>query len=137
MVLKGDLQEPDILQAMAAFQADLEATGLVGKPTSIVNLLEKVNSALQDGGDERFAVVPDSRELVAQYLLLLEMNDEQGMVSRFLTMDYQEGGRIQALVKDSSAAGGRPRFSERLKRLAPNTLGLLRWKRHQPASSYS
>ncbi len=119
VVLKGDLQEPDILQAMAAFQADLEATGLVGKPTSIVNLLEKVNSALQDGGDERFAVVPDSRELVAQYLLLLEMNDEQGMVSRFLTMDYQEG-RIQALVKDSSAAGTTA-LSERLKRLAPNT----------------
>lgn len=110
VVLKGDLQEPDILQAMAAFQADLEATGLVGKPTSIVNLLEKVNSALQDG-DERFAVVPDSRELVAQYLLLLEMNDEQGMVSRFLTMDYQEG-RIQALVKDSSAAGTTALFGE-------------------------
>ena len=102
VVIKGDLQEPVILRAMAAFQDDLEQTGLVGKPTSIVNLLERVNSALNDG-DPNFAVLPDSRELVAQYLLLLEMNDDQGMVSRLLTMNYQEG-RIQALVKDSSSA---------------------------------
>ncbi len=110
VVLKGDLQEPKVLQAMAAFQNDLEATGLVGKPTSIVNLLEKANSALNDGKEEYIAL-PDSRELVAQYLLLLEMNDEQGMVSRFLTMDYQEG-RIQALVKDSSSAGTTALFEE-------------------------
>ncbi len=110
VVLKGDLQEPKVLQAMAAFQNDLEATGLVGKPTSIVNLLEKVNSALNDGKEE-YTALPDSRELVAQYLLLLEMNDEQGMVSRFLTMDYQEG-RIQALVKDSSSAGTTALFEE-------------------------
>ncbi len=102
VVIRGDLQDPAVLKAMGAFQDDLEKTGLVGKPTSIVNLLERVNSALNEG-DPAFAVLPDSRELVAQYLLLLEMNDEQGMVSRMLTLDYQEG-RIQALVKDSSSA---------------------------------
>lgn len=102
VVVKGDLQDPAVLKAMKAFQDDLEQTGLVGKPTSIVNLLERVNSALNDG-EESYAVLPESRELIAQYLLLLEMNDEQGMVGRLLTLDYQEG-RIQALVKNSSSA---------------------------------
>ncbi|NLJ80864.1 MAG: RND family transporter [Firmicutes bacterium] len=105
VIIKGDLGEPAVLEAMKAFQDDLEKTGLVGKPTSVVNLLERVNSAL-NGGDPKFAVLPLSRELTAQYLLLLEMNDEQGLISRFLTMDYQEG-RIQALVKDASSEGTR------------------------------
>ncbi len=101
VVLKGDLRDPAVLRAMGNFQTDLERTGLVGTPTSIVNLLERVNSALNEG-DPAFAVLPGSRELTAQYLLLLEMNDEQGMLSRFLTLDYSEA-RIQALVKDADS----------------------------------
>lgn len=110
VVIKGDLQDPPILSAIGAFQDDLERTGLVGKPTSIVNLLERVNGALNDG-DPDFVVLPDSRELVAQYLLLLEMNDDQGMVSRLLTLDYQEG-RIQALAKNSSSEATRELFAQ-------------------------
>jgi predicted RND superfamily exporter protein len=107
IVVTGDIREPRILQAMKQFQDDLEATGLVGKPQSVVNLLERTNQALNDG-DPHMQVLPDSRELVAQYLLLLEMNSE-GLLDKFLTIDY-ETARIQALVQDSSAAGTRQLF---------------------------
>lgn len=99
IVIKGDIQSPASLQAIKDFQTDLEATGLVGTPTSLVNILERTNMALNEGNPE-FESLPHSRELVAQYLLLLEMSGA-GYLDRFLTMDYQEA-RIQALVKDSS-----------------------------------
>lgn len=102
IVVKGDIQEPETLRAMKALQTDLEQTGLVGKPNSVVNVLERTNMALNEG-DSAFERLPDSRELVAQYFLLLEMSDD-GFLSRFMTMDYGTA-RIQALVKDSSPEG--------------------------------
>lgn len=102
IVIRGDILEPEVLQAMQYLQDELELTGLVGKPQSVVNLLSRTNQALNDG-DPAMEVLPGGRELVAQYLLLLEMNSE-GLLDKFLTMDYQEA-RIQALVKDSSAVG--------------------------------
>ncbi|NMB26319.1 MAG: RND family transporter [Firmicutes bacterium] len=102
IVIRGDIQDPAVLQAMEHLQDDLELTGLVGKPQSVVNLLSRTNQALNDG-DPTMEVLPSGRELVAQYLLLLEMNSE-GLLDKFLTINYQEA-RIQALVKDSSAVG--------------------------------
>ena len=107
IVLSGDIRDPNVLRAMRQLQDELEATGLVGKPQSVVNLLERTNQALHDG-DPRMQVLPDDRELVAQYLLLLEMNSE-GLLDKFLTIDYQTA-RIQALVQDSSVTGTKRLF---------------------------
>lgn len=108
IVVKGDVLAPNVLKAMKGFQDDLEQTGLVGKPQSIVNVLERTNQALNEG-DPRYAELPDSRELVAQYLLLLEMSDDS-FLNRLLTLNYTEA-RIQALVRDSSPAGTEALFA--------------------------
>ena len=99
IVVAGDIQDPQVLQAMQQLQLDLAETGLVGTPNSVVNVLERTNKAL-NSGDAAYEVLPDSRELVAQYFLLLEMSDGD-FLGRFMTMDYGKA-RIQALVKDSS-----------------------------------
>ncbi|NLK07712.1 MAG: RND family transporter [Firmicutes bacterium] len=109
IVIRGDIQDPAVLTAMEKLQNHLESTGLVGKPQSIVNLLSRTNQALNDG-DPNMEVLPHDRALTAQYLLLLEMNSE-GMLDKFLTLDYQEA-RIQALVKDSSPEGTERLFAE-------------------------
>ncbi len=109
IIIHGDIQDPAVLQAMQQLQDEIEATGLVGKPQSVVNLLARTNQALNDG-DPAMEVLPTGRELVAQYLLLLEMNSE-GLLDKFLTIDYQQA-RIQALVKDSSATGTEMLFSQ-------------------------
>lgn len=102
IIIKGDVRDPAVLQAMQKMQADLEATDLVGKSQSVVNLLARTNRALHDG-DPDMEVLPTDRAMVAQYFLLLEMNSE-GLLDSFVTVDYQQA-RIQALVKDSSRAG--------------------------------
>ncbi len=109
IVITGDLLDPDVLQAMENLQADLEQTGLVGRPQSIVNILQRVNMALNDG-DSSLEVLPKSRELAAQYLLLMEMSGGE-MLEQFITLDYGQA-RIQALVRDSSSEGTTRLFSE-------------------------
>ena len=109
IVISGDLLDPDVLHAMENLQTDLEQTGLVGRPQSIVNILQRVNMALNDG-DPDFEVLPTTRQLAAQYLLLMEMSGGE-MVEQFITLDYGQA-RIQALVKDSSNEATTRLFSE-------------------------
>ena len=109
IVITGDLLDPDVLHAMENLQTDLEQTGLVVRPQSIVNILQRVNMALNDG-DPAFEVLPATRELAAQYLLLMEMSGGE-MLEQFLTLDYGQA-RIQALVRDSSNEATTRLFSE-------------------------
>lgn len=109
IVISGDLLDPEVLHAMENLQTDLEQTGLVGRPQSIVNILQRVNMGLNDG-DPAFEVLPATRELAAQYLLLMEMSGGE-MLEQFLTLDYGQA-RIQALVRDSSNEATTRLFSE-------------------------
>ncbi|MGI6558096.1 MAG: efflux RND transporter permease subunit [Limnochordia bacterium] len=102
LVVEGDILEPKVLRSIESLQDELEATGLTGKPISIVDVLKRVNMALNDG-DPAYKAIPASRELAAQYLLLLEMSDPD-FLTRFITVDYSQA-RIQAMVKDTSPAG--------------------------------
>ncbi|MGI6036418.1 MAG: efflux RND transporter permease subunit [Limnochordia bacterium] len=102
LVIEGDILEPEVLRSIESLQDELEATGLTGKPISIVDVLKRVNMALNDG-DPAHKEIPASRELAAQYLLLLEMSDPD-FLTRFITVDYSQA-RIQAMVKDTSPEG--------------------------------
>ena len=74
--------EPELLARMAKLQQDLAATGLVDKTISVADYVMTINRQLHGGApaDER---VPDSREAVAQYLLLVQARD----LSPLLTAD--------------------------------------------------
>ena len=102
IIVEGDdVTEPQILQSMESFQQELYETGMVGRPTSLTDIISKTNVALQtEEGDNYY--VPDSANLISQYLLLIEMNDSQ-YLERFLTFE-EDGARIQALVKDTGGS---------------------------------
>ena len=102
IVVEGDLQDPKLLTAMKGFQEELKATGIIGEPTSLVNILERTNQAMHEGNPD-YKTVPDDEALIAQYLLLVEMSDDT-YLSKFVTPDYRQA-RIQALVKDTSSSG--------------------------------
>ena len=66
--------EPEQLARIAKLQQDLAATGLVDKTISVADYVMTINRQLHGGApaNER---VPDSREEVAQYLLLVPARD--------------------------------------------------------------
>ena len=102
IIIEGyDVTEPQILQSMESFQQELYETGMVGRPTSLTDIISKTNVALQTGDGNNY-FVPDSANLISQYLLLIEMNDSD-YLERFLTFE-EDGARIQALVQDTSGS---------------------------------
>ncbi len=102
LVVEGRIDNSEVLKAMKGFQEDLKETGIIGEPTSIVNIIERTNQAMHEDKEE-FKKIPNDSNLIAQYLLLIEMSDDS-YLQNFITMDYQKA-RIQALVKDTSSEG--------------------------------
>ena len=95
VAVKGNIQNPKVLQAMEDFQNEIEQIEILSKPTSIVNLLQKTNKALHEGESE-YEILPETEEEVAQYLLLLSLGGSD-QLDNMLSFDYDQA-LIQAKV---------------------------------------
>jgi predicted RND superfamily exporter protein len=68
------IKNPAVLREMARFQAEADThTDLVNKSYSVGDVLMDLNRSFHEG-DLAYNVLPETRELVAQYLLLYEMS---------------------------------------------------------------
>jgi hypothetical protein len=65
------VKEPALLARMADLQTFLATTGLVDTSVSLADYVRRMHREM-NGGDPALEVVPDSPDLVAQYLLTLE-----------------------------------------------------------------
>jgi len=95
VAVKGNIQDPKVLQTMEDFQNEIEKIEILSKPTSIVNLLQKTNKALHEGESE-YEILPETEEEVAQYLLLLSLGGSD-QLDNMLSFDYDQA-LIQAKV---------------------------------------
>ena len=68
---RDGVKDPALLRRIEALQAFLEREPGVARTLSVVDYLRTIHREMH-GGDPRFAVVPDTPELVAQYLLMIE-----------------------------------------------------------------
>nr|MBO2476842.1 hypothetical protein [Bacillota bacterium] len=119
IVLEGDILEPETLRAMEALQAELEAMPWLGDSMSVVDIVKEVGRALNED-DPAYAVIPDSRAAVAQYLLLLSMSGDSTL-EQFLTFD-QATAKIEVPVATTSAQE-RADVLRRIDELAQEMLG--------------
>ena len=101
VAVKGNIQDPKVLQTMEDFQNEIEKIEILVKPTSIVNLLRKTNKALHEGESE-YEILPETEEEVAQYLLLLSMGGSD-QLDNMLSFDYDQA-LIQAKVSSFSTS---------------------------------
>ena len=68
----GIVKEPEILRNLDLLVAEIEAFPLVQRVSSLLDVLKDMNQVMHDGDPARYQV-PDSREFVAQLLLLYEI----------------------------------------------------------------
>ena len=71
----GALKDPDLLSRIAQLQSAISSLPKVGKVTSIVDLLKRSNRVLNND-DPRMEILPESKQAVAQQLLLLEASGD-------------------------------------------------------------
>lgn len=94
------VKDPKVLQGMATLQAFLESQADVGKTQSIVDLIKRMNQAMH-ADNPAFYTVPESRELVAQYLFLYSTSGDPQDFDSFVDNDYQRAS-IWTFIKNDS-----------------------------------
>jgi predicted RND superfamily exporter protein/outer membrane lipoprotein-sorting protein len=96
------IKSPDVLRAMAATQRFLEQDPIVGKTISIADFVRRMNRAMH-GDDPAYDAIPDTRELVSQYLLLYGLSGEPGDLDAYVDYAYRSAN-VWVFVKTDSSA---------------------------------
>ena len=103
VMIEGDemdaVKNPELLQKIAAFQAFAESQPGVGSTSSFADIIARMHREM-NGGDPAFEKIPDSRELIAQYLLLYSMSGDPGDFSDLVDYDYQRA-KIRLMITTS------------------------------------
>ncbi|MFO8034346.1 MAG: efflux RND transporter permease subunit [Candidatus Bipolaricaulota bacterium] len=120
LVVSGDIKSPSVLNPMLEFQAVSESLPEVGYSVSIADYVAEINEALHMSDSDRRGI-PDSRNAVAQLLLLYEMSGDPEDLLRFATSGYDRsrvslrmesvssvelGALVDSIRREAQVAGG-------------------------------
>lgn len=115
VVVRGDLGDPEALEAMLTFQEEAAKLEGVGHATSIATVIRAIHYTLT--GEEG---LPTTREGVAQELLLYQLSGDPSQLSAFMTLDSTEG-LIEVATTSPSTADVR-RMQLKVEEVAARTL---------------
>ena len=101
----GTMKEPEVLRYLEKLQRYLEESELVGKTTSLADVIKRINEAWHDD-DPRYRTIPDSRKAVAQFLLLYLSSGKPSDLQDFVThgTGYDKANVIVQVKSPGSAA---------------------------------
>ncbi len=108
----GQAKDPANLTQVEALQAYLESKPIVTDSFSLVDILKRMNQVFR-GGDPAFDRLPETREEIAQYLLLYSMSGEEEDLARYVDDDFETAVLASRLKTVSSAE--MDRFIEEVK----------------------
>jgi hypothetical protein len=117
----GGIRDPEVLRGMDALETHLRSIGIVTDAFSVVDYLKEINQAMH-GGDPAWHTVPESGDLVAQYLLLYGASSPREDLSNLVDLT-QTTARVSARVKFASSTVYRRQVRELNGWLAANFPG--------------
>ncbi|MDY6950373.1 MAG: efflux RND transporter permease subunit [Thermodesulfobacteriota bacterium] len=82
-------KRPEILEYMADLQAHLEKSGLIGKSTSVADVVRKVNQELIDGKPQNFRI-PSKLQGVAECYMQYQQSHRPHDLWHLVTPDYMQ-----------------------------------------------
>ncbi|NQT27146.1 MMPL family transporter [candidate division KSB1 bacterium] len=100
----GAFKNPAVLTAIDKMQYDVEGTlQVVGNSFALSDYLKRMNKVMH-ADDEAYNVIPESQELIAQYLLLYEMSGDPENLWKVVDYDYKKANLTFQLKSDNSKA---------------------------------
>lgn len=94
-------KRPDVLQYVAKLQGFLESGDLIGKSSSVADVVKKVNQELTDGEPENF-VIPESLQGVAECYMQYQQGHRPHDLWHMVTPDFQRANvTVQFRTGDS------------------------------------
>lgn len=100
---EGGVLEPDYLQQVVQFENWLAVQPGVTNTASIVEVLKDLNKSM-NGDDPAYHVLPETRPLAAQLLLMYEMALPYGLDLTHQIDISKSSSKVVALVRDASSA---------------------------------
>lgn len=97
------IKDPEMLRAMDAMLADLSRDPIVGDTRSLSEYVKRMSQAMNEDRPEAFRI-PDSRDLIAQYLLFYSMSGDPGEFDDLVDYDYQASNLSVLLRTDQLSA---------------------------------
>jgi predicted RND superfamily exporter protein len=92
LVIEGDREEtikrPEVMAYIDKLQTHLEGLKTVGKTSSVVDIVKRINYVLH-GEDAAFDSVPKDQDEIGQYLFLFSMTGDPNDLDNFLDYNYQ------------------------------------------------
>ena len=101
---KNAFKNPDVLKLVNKMQNKVENDlQIVGNSFSLTDYITRMNKVM-NADKEKFNVIPDTKEMVAQYLLLYEMSGDPENLNKVVDYDYQKLNVTFQLKSDNSKA---------------------------------
>jgi len=98
---KDALKDPVVLKMIDTLQNDVEQLAVVGNSFALTDYLKRMNKVLHSDNPD-FDTIPDTRELVAQYLLLYEMSGDPDNLWKVVDYSYKKANLTFQLKSDNS-----------------------------------
>lgn len=106
IILSGEnsdlFKHPEVLQAMDSMQEELEKDPIVGNTLSLATFIKQMNQVMLEHEEGSYSI-PESQELVSQYLLLYEFSGDSETLEQVVDYEYSAANSTVQLKSDSSA----------------------------------
>lgn len=89
VMFEGDMLDPDILNRMEGYREELEKLEAVDLSISFSGVIREISKALNDPGEELYDKIPPSRNAVAQYMEMYNMNGDPEELEQLVDFNYE------------------------------------------------
>ncbi len=101
---KDTFKEPAVLKAVNRLQSDVECSlQVAGNSFALTDYLKRMNKVMHADSAE-YNTIPESKNLIAQYLLLYEMSGDPENLWKVVDYNYQKANLTFQLKSDNSIA---------------------------------
>ncbi len=102
--VKDVFKEPEVLRLVNKMQKDVDGQlDVVGNTFSLADYINRMNKVM-NADQEEFNTIPDSKNMIAQYLLLYEMSGDPENLNKVVDYDYEKANVTFQLKSDNSKA---------------------------------
>ena len=101
---KDAFKRPEVLKLVDKMQKDVDnQLEVVGNTFSLTDYINRMNKVM-NADKEEFNTIPDSQDMIAQYLLLYEMSGDPENLNKVVDYDYEKANITFQLKSDNSKA---------------------------------
>jgi predicted RND superfamily exporter protein len=83
------IKSPEVVEYLARVQTKLEGNLLVGKTSSVADIVKRINLVLHDN-EKTYYKVPDSKEAVGQFLFLFQSSGDPNDLDNFVDREARQ-----------------------------------------------